>query len=168
MEPLNSSKLPFDPIAEAASNWRKRWAGADVMATATALIRAQRIVLTAVESALGPLGLTFASYEALVLLTFSRTGRLPLGKMGIRLQVHPTSVTNTIDRLEADGLVRRVSSETDRRMTLAEITPNGRRMVETATGALNPSRFGLGSLTASDLNAVDRVLLKLRRGAGDF
>ena len=54
-----------------------------------------------------PYGLTFARFEALALLSFSRRGALPLGKIGDRLQVHPTSVTNTVNRLERDGLVRR-------------------------------------------------------------
>ena len=59
------------------------------------------------DGALRPHNLTFARYEALVLLTFSRSGRLPMRVMGDRLQLHPTSVTNIVDRLQADGLVRR-------------------------------------------------------------
>ena len=40
---------------------------------------------------LRPYGITFSRYEALVLLTFSRRGSLPLSKIGERLQVHATS-----------------------------------------------------------------------------
>ena len=80
----------------------------DAMAAATSIMRAQQIVLAAVDGALRPFGLTFARYEGLVLLLFSRRGALPLGKMGQRLMIHPTSVTNIIDRLEEQGLVRRV------------------------------------------------------------
>ena len=82
-----------------------------------------------VDEALRPFGLTFARYEALVLLTFTRSGSLPLGKMGERLMIHPTSVTNIVDRLEAQGLVRRVAHPTDRRTTLCEITDEGREVV---------------------------------------
>ncbi len=38
-----------------------------------------------------------------MLLSFTRTGALPLGKVGERLQVHRTSVTNIVDKLEAGG-----------------------------------------------------------------
>ena len=62
-----------------------------------------------------------------MLLTFTRTGQMPLGKIGQRLQVHPASVTNVIDRLEVDGLVRRRPHPTDQRTTLAAITAKGRR-----------------------------------------
>ena len=78
--------------------------------------------------ALRPTGLTFARYELLMLLLFSREGRLPMGKARARLQVHPTSVTNAVDRLEAAGLVRREPHPTDRRATLVSFTERGARM----------------------------------------
>ena len=105
--PSPTRRLPFDPIAEARRHWDDRWAGGAPMAAATSIMRAQQIVLARVDEALRPFDLTFARYEALVLLTFSRSGSLPLGKMGERLMIHPTSVTNIVDRLEAQGLVRR-------------------------------------------------------------
>lgn len=138
------------------------------MAAATAVIRAQQIIMTRVERALAPFGLTFARYEALVLLAFSRQGRLPMGKMGVRLQVHPTSVTNAIDRLEKQRLVRRCGHPTDRRTKLAEITPEGRAMVERATKAVVATQFGLEMLGDAELEQLSRNLLQVRRSAGDF
>jgi DNA-binding MarR family transcriptional regulator len=160
--------LGFDPIAEAHAHWLERWPEAERMAAATAVIRVQRIVMTAVERALVPFGLTFARYEALVLLAFSRQGRLPLGKMGSRLQVHPTSVTNAIDRLEEQGLVRRTGDPNDRRTTLAEITPEGRAVVEKATAAVVSTRFGLGMLSGPELEQLAGILFRVRHAAGDF
>lgn len=160
--------LAFDPIREARRQWDERWTGGDTMATATALIRAHQIVMGEVERALEPFDLTFARYEALVLLCFSRKGRLPLGKMGTRLQVHPTSVTNAVDRLEAKGLVRRVQEPRDRRTVLAEITAEGRRLVEAATAAITPTGFGVSALDADELATLDRILTKLRLAAGDW
>src|SRR6478752_10455322 len=125
--------LPFDPIEEAARQWSTRWDAVDGMRAVTSLMRVQQLVLNELDETLRDHGLTFARYEALVLLTFSRRGSLPLGKMGERLQVHPTSVTNIVDRLEADGLVRRVDHPTDRRTTLCEITSDGRDLVAKAT-----------------------------------
>jgi DNA-binding MarR family transcriptional regulator len=162
--------LDFDPIAEARTHWSERWDPevADVMAAATSIMRAQQVVLAAVDNALRPFGLTFARYEGLVLLLFSRKGSLPMGKMGQRLMIHPTSVTNIIDRLEAQELVRRVPHPTDGRTTLAEITDEGRRLVQRATRAVNSAAFGLDALSAEDLADLMRIVRKLRIDVGDF
>lgn len=138
------------------------------MAAATSIMRAQQIVLARVDDALKPLNLTFARYEALVLLTFSRRGSLPLGKMGERLMIHPTSVTNIVDRLEAQRLVRRVEHPTDRRTTLCEITAAGRAVVEEATAAVTAVELGVGGLTERQLAQLTTVLTRLRRTSGDF
>lgn len=138
------------------------------MAAATSVMRAQQIVLGAVDDALRPLGLTFARYEALMLLSFTRAGELPLGKMGPRLMIHPTSVTNVVDRLEHDRLVKRVPHPTDRRTTLARITPAGRRLAGEATEAVHRADFGLGALDAADAQSLVDTIGRLRRAAGDF
>lgn len=138
------------------------------MAAATSIMRAQQIVLARVDDALKPFELTFARYEALVLLTFSRQGLLPLGKMGERLMIHPTSVTNIVDRLEAQGFVRRVQHPTDRRTTLCEITPGGRRVVERATAAVTAVDLGITGLSAREVDQLVALLGKLRRDSGDF
>ena len=117
--------MRFDPIAEARRQWRVHgWEdAADGMAAVTSVFRAQQIYLARIDAILRPLGLTFARYEVLMLLLFSRAGALPLSKMGARLQVHPTSVTNAVNRLEEQGLISRVPHPSDGRTTLAEITP---------------------------------------------
>jgi DNA-binding MarR family transcriptional regulator len=157
--------LPFDPIDEAVRNWRAAgWDdSADGMALVTSIMRVHQLLLARVDEVLGPLGLTFARFEVLMLLRFSRSGRLPLGKIGRRLQVHPASVTNAIDRLEARGLVTRDEHPTDRRTTLAAITPAGRALVDTAVTALNEQVFS--TIAAPD---VVRALGMLRRDSGDF
>ena len=161
--------LPFDPIGEAQRNWESRgWPAPEAMAAVTSIERAHRILLGRVDDVLRPLGLTFARYEALVLLVLSRTGALPLGKMGERLQVHPASVTNAVDRLEAAGLVRRIAHPTDGRAVLAEITRAGRELVDVATAALGTIRFGLEGLSDGDARAVTAQLTSLRASAGDF
>lgn len=162
--------LRFDPIAEARRNWVEGgWAAAaEGMALVTSVMRAHQILLAMVDEALAPFGLTFARYEALMLLSFSRTGRLPLGKIGQRLQVHPASVTNVIDRLEADALVRRVPHPTDLRTTLAVITPKGRRLAVRATEALNADVFQQTKLSGEQLLQAFDVLAQLRHSAGDF
>ncbi len=127
---MPSQPLPFDPVAEARRHWIERWAAGEHMAAATSLMRAHQLVLAAVEDELRPFGLTFSSYEALMLLSFTRRGEMPLGKMSDRLMVHPASITNTVDRLEEKGFVERRRDEHDRRRILAAITADrapGRR-----------------------------------------
>ena len=159
--------LPFDPIAEAHRQWSARWDAADPMAAVTSIIRVQQLVLSRINALLRPHGLTFARYEALVLLAFSRRGSLPLGKMGERLMVHPTSITHTIDRLERQALVRRVPHGTDRRRTLAEITDAGREAVERATKELVEARFAVGELSDEQARDLTDLLRRLRLELGD-
>ena len=139
-------KLPFDPIDEAARQWAKHWDGVPQMHAVTSLMRVQQLVLGRLDALLRPHGLTFARYEALVLLCFSSAGSLPLGKMGERLQVHPTSITSIITRLESSGFVVRRPHPVDGRAVLAEITDAGRAVVEAATADLVGADFGLGAL----------------------
>ena len=161
--------LAFDAIAEARRQWEARgWPAAGAMSAATSIMRAAQIVTARMDEALRPFDLSFARYEALVLLCFSRTGALPLGKMGDRLMLHPTSVTNIVDRLEAQGFAVRTKHPTDRRTTLAEITPEGRRVTEKATEAVSAANIGMGALAGDDLDAVTDALRPLRIDFGDF
>jgi DNA-binding MarR family transcriptional regulator len=161
--------LDFDVIEEAYRQWSKRWPdAADSMATATSIMRAQQMILSAVDGALRPFGLTFARYEALVLLSFTKSGQLPLGKMGQRLMVHPTSVTNIIDRLAEDRLAERIPHPSDRRATLAQITPAGRALAAEATEAVNGIQFGMGGWDDRQMRDVIDAVRNLRIAAGDF
>ena len=161
---MPSQPLPFDPVAEARRHWIDRWQVGEHMAAATSLMRAQQLVLAAVEDELRPFGLTFSSYEVLMLLSFSRHGEMPLGKMSDRLMVHPSSITNSVDRLEERGFVERCRDERDRRRILAAITPSGRAVAEEATAPLNKIQFGLAALDEPDAALVNRLLRPLRAG----
>jgi DNA-binding MarR family transcriptional regulator len=162
--------LPRDPIADARRNWeRNGWADvAAPMAAITAIMRTQQILIARIEDVLKPLGLTFARYEMLALLSFARTGSLPMSKASALLQVHPTSVTNAVDRLEGAGYVTRTPHPTDGRTTLIELTDRGRALAEKATVALNAEVFGRSGFTGEDVDALLRILGDFRRQAGDF
>ncbi|GLY65910.1 MarR family winged helix-turn-helix transcriptional regulator [Amycolatopsis taiwanensis] len=160
--------LPFDPIARAAELWEERVGPSGTMAAVTGLMRVQQVIQSAVDGALKPHGLTFARYEALVLLSFARRSSLPMRVMGERLQLHPTSVTNIVDRLEKDGLVRRLPHPTDRRTTLVEITDEGRARHAVATKAVTAIDFGLVGLTAKQIEQLTDLLTKVRKATGDF
>jgi DNA-binding MarR family transcriptional regulator len=162
--------LPNDPIDLARDHWRAHgWPdAADGMAAVTSIVRVQQLLVAHVEAVLRPLGLTFARYEVLMLLIFTRRGELPLGKIGERLQVHPASVTNAVDRLERDGLVRRARNPSDGRGVLAAITPAGRRLAGQATDVVNERVFCRLALDGDELAELYRLLKVLRRAEGDF
>jgi DNA-binding MarR family transcriptional regulator len=160
--------LPFDPIERAGELWAEHFGEPHAMRVATSVMRAQQLLLARFDQLLKPYGLSFARYEALVLLHFSRTGALPLSVIGQRLMVHPTSVTNTIDRLEADRLVRRSPNPRDGRGVLAALTPAGRDVVVRATATLMDAGFGLAGYDRDELDRLFRLLRSLRLAAGDF
>lgn len=163
-------RLPVDPIAEAKRQWLAHgWTdSAAGMTAVTSIMRAQQLMLARVDAALRPFGLTFARYELLTLLSFSRAGRMPMASASARLQVHPTSVTNTVDRLQADGYVRREPHPVDGRATLVVLTDTGRDLAERATAALNREVFSQPGLTSADTDELVSIIARMRRAAGDF
>ncbi len=162
--------LPSDPIAEAHRQWQEHgWAdAADGMAAVTAIMRTQQILLARIEGVLKQFDLSFARFELLRLLSFTRHGSLPMAFASARLQVHPTSVTNAVDRLEAAELVKRVPHPTDGRATLIEITQAGRESVDAATAELNDRIFRRTGFDASEVEQLNALLTGFRRDAGDF
>jgi DNA-binding MarR family transcriptional regulator len=161
---------PADLIAEARRQWERRWGSgpAAPMAAVTSIMRVEQVLMAELNGLLKPFDLTFPRYEALMLISFSQHGDLPLGKIGERLQVHRTSVTNTIDRLERSGYVRRQPHPDDRRTTLAEITPAGRRVADQSTSVLNDADFALTGLSRAQMQALTKLLREVRAAAGDL
>jgi len=137
------------------------------MALVTSIMRVQQLLLADIEGVLRPHGLTFARFEVLRLLAFTRRGELPVGKIGERLQVHPASVTNAVDRLEQAGLVARSANPSDGRSIMAAITPAGRDLVERCTAVLNDRVFEVNPLGPREITATRGALDQLRRHLGD-
>ncbi len=162
--------MSFDPIAEARQNWADAGWGdvADGMVAVTSVMRAHQILLARVEAALRPFDLSFSRFELLRLLAFSRQGSLPITKASDRLQVHVTSVTHAIRRLEEGGLVRRVPHPTDGRTTLVEITDLGRKTVGDATETLNREVFGNVGMSNDEMTGLVGAIQSLRKHNGDF
>lgn len=161
-------KLPFDPIERASELWEKYIGESTSMRLATSIMRVQQLIIAQLDAALKPYGITFARYEVLVLLSFSSTGLLSLSKIGERLMVHPTSVTNAMDRLEAQGLVRRVADKSDRRRTFAELTAEGKQILAEATEKIMAIDFAIVGLDAAEQDQTYDLLRSLRSSAGDF
>jgi DNA-binding MarR family transcriptional regulator len=138
------------------------------MVAVTSVMRAHQILLARVEAALKPYDLSFSRFELLRLLAFSRTGALPIAKASDRLQVHVTSVTHAIRRLESAGLVQRLPHPTDGRTTLVSITDLGRSTVADATITLNEQVFADIGMSPEESRALSSVIETLRHNAGDF
>jgi len=162
--------LASDPIELARANWVAHgWAeAAEGMVLVTSIMRVQQAYLAQIEALLRPSGLTFARFEVLRLLAFSRRGALPVGKVGERLQVHPASVTNAVQRLEADGLVVRKTNPSDGRSVLAEITPSGRTLVAKCTETLNRAVFTKVPISRAEQRQASAALTGIRKAFGDF
>jgi DNA-binding MarR family transcriptional regulator len=158
-----------DPIELARQNWiAAGWDdAADGMVFVTSLVRVQQLVLGRIEELLRPHGLTFARFEVLRLLAFSRQGVLPVGKVGERLQVHPASVTNAVQRLEDAGLVTRSANPLDGRSVLVAITADGADLVGSCTELLNRAVFAPLPLDPHQRDTATAVLRSLRAAFGD-
>jgi DNA-binding MarR family transcriptional regulator len=162
--------LPEDPIAEARRQWISHgWADAATgMAAVTSLMRAQAIVQARVDEVLRPLGLTFARFELLQLLDFSRRESMSMTRAGALLQVHPASVTNAASRLETAGLIARSVDPEDRRGVLMSITDAGRSLAGVAADHLNTKVFADVGLETPQLESLIGLIAELRHAAGDY
>ena len=158
-----------DPIAAAHDQWVAHgWTdAADGMALMTSVVRAQQLVHERVESVLRPHDLTFARFEILRLLAFSRRREMPMSRLGSLLQVHATSVTSAVARLEKQGLVERRQSPDDGRVVLASLTTKGAQLVESATHDLNEQVFTSPGLTEAQVRQAMALLSSLRAAHGD-
>jgi DNA-binding MarR family transcriptional regulator len=94
-----------------------------------ALSRADHVFAARLEAALDTNGLSIAKFGVLKELGEEKEP-LPLGQLAERLACVKSNITQLVDRLEVDGLVRRVPDSEDRRSTRAVITEEGRRRYE--------------------------------------
>ena len=158
-----------DPILEAYHLWMDNgWEdSADGLAAVTSIMRVNQVLAKRADEILSPIELTFSRYEVLVRLHFN-DGALPLVQLGKLLQVHQTSITNLVDRLEAQGLIKRTPHPTDRRSTVAQITPAGRALLHKAIERLNSELFRDLGLTGEEVRELSALLTKLRRSWGDL
>jgi DNA-binding MarR family transcriptional regulator len=161
------SRLAYDPVEGSrqywmAQGWHDSAAG---VAAVVSVMRGWQILLTRANSLLRPFGLTFARYQVLGLL---RGGDpLPLGQVGARLWITPGTVTSSVDRLEAAGLIRRVPHPDDGRTVLAKITANGRVVFDRAVDALNTNLFSTIPLSRQELDQLVALMNKIRAEVGD-
>lgn len=167
---MSSNPLEHDPVARVHADWLQNgWdEAADGIATVTALARVHQILTARIDAVLRPLDLNLARFEMLALLAFSETGAMPLAQASSHLQVHQTSVTNTVERLGRVALVERRPHPIDGRANLIAITPQGRDLALQAARELNRVVFADLGLPTSGVLELNRLLADLRMSAGDY
>jgi DNA-binding MarR family transcriptional regulator len=128
-----------------------------------ALSHADHLFSARLEAALDRSGLSIAKFG--VLKTLSKESEpLPLGQLAERLACVKSNITQLIDRLEKDGLVRRVPDVEDRRSTRAVITKQGRRRYEAGLKVqLELEEELLDGLSLEEQAQVASALKKLTR-----
>jgi DNA-binding MarR family transcriptional regulator len=94
------------------------------------------------EQALEPTGLSLAKLGALRHLAEAEQP-LALGQLAERIACVKSNVTQLVDRLEADGLVRRVPDPEDRRSVRAAITDEGLARYRAGTAAVKVAEASL-------------------------
>ena len=159
-----------DPILEAFHLWiANGWEDCALGVTAvTSLMRVHQVLAKRADQVLAPIDLTFSRYELLIRLYFHDGGSQPLSQLGKQLQIHQTSITSLVDKLEAQGLIRRTPHPTDRRSTIAQITPAGRALTSKAIELLNAELYRDLGLTGDEARLLIGLLMKMRLSWNDI
>ena len=152
-----------DPVQEAARHWAERYPDTQGFSGLVSMIRAYSVAVRSIEAVLRPLGLNLSRYEVLLLLSFTRTGRLPTMRLRDLLMVHGSSVTYLVDKLEEARLVEREQDPDDGRVLLVCVTDAGRELVDEASLALCAAGFGaFAALTEEQATQLIGILAQLR------
>jgi DNA-binding MarR family transcriptional regulator len=161
---------PFDVVEASRRVWLERWdpEAASGMAVFTAILRSYQLLNDQVTNVMKDHDLTFARYEVLTWLATDPESSLTLSWISRTLRIPPATVTNIIDRLEDDKLVRRVPHPTDARTTLAVITPRGRKVASDATADLNARVYERIGLSERQRNQLVDLLAVLRASGNEF
>jgi DNA-binding MarR family transcriptional regulator len=161
---------PFDVVEASRRVWLEQWdpGAASGMAVYTAILRSYQLLTDQVSKVMRRYDLTFARYEVLAWLATDPESSLTLSWISKTLRIPPATVTNIIDRLEADKLVRRVAHPSDARTTLAVITPRGRKLATNATHDLNGTVYEQIGLSPAQREQVIELLAELRVNGNEF
>ncbi len=161
---------PFDVVEASRRVWLERWdpEAASGMAVFTAILRSYQLLNDQVTNVMKSHDLTFARYEVLTWLATDPESSLTLSWISKTLRIPPATVTNIIDRLEDEKLVKRVPHPSDARTTLAVITPRGKRVATDATRDLNAIVYEQIGLSEPQRSRLLDLLAVLRASGNEF
>jgi DNA-binding MarR family transcriptional regulator len=141
-----------------------RWLDADEMAAWSGYIATVTDLQGLLSIDLAGHGLTLGDYEVLVHLSEAEDHRLRMCDLARRLRLSPSGLTRRLDGLVRSGLVRRESSEQDRRVMLATITPEGMAAITAAAPdhVASVRRHFLDHLSETEIRSLGTILGKVR------
>ncbi|MGH7620504.1 MAG: MarR family winged helix-turn-helix transcriptional regulator [Gemmatimonadaceae bacterium] len=123
-----------------------------------ALLHAAHALEDKIEASLASVGLSGPKYSVLTALVAAGEP-VALGELAGRLSCVKSNVTQMVDRLEADGLVRRIADPEDRRSVKAEVTSVGRERQTAGAAVIDTLEAQFSqAVRAEDRSAVSRLL----------
>ncbi|MGW4394042.1 MarR family winged helix-turn-helix transcriptional regulator [Amycolatopsis nivea] len=171
--PRNEEPMTMDPVDQVVADWARQ--RPDLDASPIAIFgRVRRIADLAaggLRAYLAPYGLTPGAFD--ILCNLRRAGR-PYRKTPSELAasslVTSGALTGRLDALERDGLIRRRDHRGDRRVSYAELTAAGRKLIDRVLeGHLDREEALLATLDEADRKDIERALALLenavRRGS---
>jgi DNA-binding MarR family transcriptional regulator len=161
---------PFDVVEASRRVWLERWEpeAASGMAVYTSILRSYQLLNDQVTEVMRSHDLTFARYQVLAWLATDPESALTLSWISKTLRIPPATVTDIIDRLEDEKLVRREPHPSDARTTLAVITARGRRVATDATDDLNVNVYERIGLSERQRTQLVDLLAGLRVSGNEF
>ncbi len=140
---MNDTEKTPATVAEPTAHWT------------FSVLHAARVIEDRMDAALGKVSLSMAKQGALTELA-AASEPLTLSQLAARLSCVRSNMTQLVDRLEADGLVKRLDDPSDRRSVRAELTALGRERQHAGARAMARAQ----SEFAADLSKDDRSALE--------
>ena len=170
MAQQRSRAAEADRIDRLIAEWRTERPELDAapMAVVGRLLSIGRRLEARANAALRPLGLHYTDLD--VLATLRRGGR-PYRRTPTELRdsvlITSGAMTACLDRLERNGLVSRVADPEDRRSSAAELTTEGRKLIDRAIAIrFEEAAASLTALSESERARLGSLLKKLGRALG--
>jgi DNA-binding MarR family transcriptional regulator len=141
--------------------WRESFGRDAEYAIAVEALRVSRVVTRGIEKVLRRHDLTMAQWTILTIVSFTDDQRMPLGKLAEIIDVHPSTVSSAVDKLEHGGWMTRELP--DRRTVLAALSPSGIARLGPVEQELIAANFGLAPIDdPKDVDAIHRCFGLLR------
>jgi DNA-binding MarR family transcriptional regulator len=147
------------------------WLSDDELETWKSFLAAsQRIEAIVDEELRADIGITHSGWEILVRLSEEPSGALRMGELARAVFIGKSALTYKIGLLERQGLVRRTRCPADARGLQAEITPQGRTLLQQGASShvAIVRKLLIDAITPDELRALHHISRKLDHVATAF
>lgn len=142
------------PRAKAAASAKR------VESTSQTVTLVSRLLARALAARLAPKGIGYGQFPVLQCL-WDENG-LTQKELSQRVRIEAPTMVRTLDRMEREGLVERVRSETDRRQIHIQLTKKGQDLKSALVPmASDVNEKALGGITKKDRKQLDDLLAKV-------